>query len=120
MDIGPVTRIEPRSDSSGMPRASVGQPATAATELPASQSVTSAADAAKTGDHRGQENAGSRERHVSIDAATRSVVSQVVDRQSGDILSQVPDQALLRLKAYAREVVAELDSRKAKRVERIA
>ena len=44
------------------------------------------------------------ERRIEIDPKTREVVYQTVDRQSGEVVRQVPDQALLRLRAYAREM----------------
>lgn len=44
------------------------------------------------------------ERRIEIDPKTREVVYQTVDRQTGEVVRQVPDQALLRLRAYAREM----------------
>jgi hypothetical protein len=37
-----------------------------------------------------------------IDPATREVIYRVVDVRSGQIVSQIPEQAQLRLQAYAR------------------
>lgn len=42
------------------------------------------------------------DRRIEIDAATQEVVFQAVDSESGEVVTQVPDQAILRLRAYAR------------------
>lgn len=52
-----------------------------------------------------------RERQLSIDPVTRSLVSLVFDGETGELLSQVPDVAILRMRAYAREALAELEGR---------
>ena len=44
------------------------------------------------------------ERHIEIEPKTREVVYQTVDKESGEVIRQVPDQALLRLRTYAREM----------------
>lgn len=83
-----------------------------ATELAASASVqqASAGDGARNDPQRAPpEPSPSVERHLTIDTKTRQMVSQVIEQQSGEILSQVPDQALLRVKAYAREMVAAME-----------
>ena len=60
-------------------------------------------------------------RRIEIDPRTRQVVYQTVDRETGEVVRQVPDQALMRLRAYAREIRAaqEADA-ETRRVERIA
>ena len=63
------------------------------------------------------------ERRIEIDPKTREVVYQTVDRQSGEVVRQVPDQALLRLRAYAREMREKSEERMewdVRRVEKIA
>jgi hypothetical protein len=42
------------------------------------------------------------DRQIEIDPATRQVVYQVVDKDSGEVVRQVPEQAMLHLQAYAR------------------
>jgi hypothetical protein len=42
--------------------------------------------------------------NIEIDPKTREVVFQVVDRESGRVIRQTPDEATLRLRAYAREL----------------
>ena len=60
-------------------------------------------------------------RRIEIDPKTREVVYQTVDRETGEVVRQVPDQALMRLRAYAREMRALRDAdADAQRVERIA
>ena len=44
------------------------------------------------------------ERHIEIEPKTREVVYQTVDKESGEVIRQFPDQALLRIRAYAREM----------------
>jgi uncharacterized FlaG/YvyC family protein len=46
----------------------------------------------------------STERDVTIDPATREVVLRMIDSRSGEVVRQVPDQALLRIRAYANEL----------------
>ena len=125
MDIGPVTtRLVPSDVGRLTPVAAAAQPVR--TEVPTRLAVQQVpGDAAAT--PAGQESAAppdvapTKERQLSIDPDTRAVVSRVYDQATGDLLSQVPDQALLRLKVYAREVVADLDERngRGQRVHRI-
>lgn len=44
------------------------------------------------------------DRHFEIDPATQQVVYQAVDKQTGDVVRQFPDRAILRLRAYAHEL----------------
>jgi uncharacterized FlaG/YvyC family protein len=44
------------------------------------------------------------ERNIEIDSKTREVVYQVVDERTGEVTRQVPDETLLRLRTYAREM----------------
>jgi flagellar protein FlaG len=41
-------------------------------------------------------------RKVTIDPKTREVVYQSIDQRTGEVVRQVPDEALMRLRAYAR------------------
>ena len=60
-------------------------------------------------------------RNVEIDPRTREVVFQVVDRESGRVIRQTPDEATLRLHAYLRELrAAEEAGDGTPRVEKIA
>src|SRR5215210_7037767 len=43
---------------------------------------------------------------VIIDPETRDIVFQAVDERTGEVVRQVPDEMLLRLRAYVREISA--------------
>ena len=121
MAIGPVTRVAAVSGAGPVSRPSAPQ---VRMDLPSSIAVepTAPADAGGgAGRHprRPADLTAFVERHLTIDPQTRLVVSQIFDQDTGELLSQVPDQALLRLKAYARKMVAALDARTG-RLQRIA
>jgi hypothetical protein len=90
------------------------QPAFAAapaapTELPAAQTVNPAANIpAVRNDPRLTENTAISASHDAIiDPQTREIVFRVLDARTRQVLQQVPDQALLRLRAYARAQAAQ-------------
>lgn len=63
------------------------------------------------------------DRRIEIDPESRMVVYQAVDKRTGDVVRQVPDQALMRLRAYAREMREKVDDGmdwETRRVEKIA
>ena len=68
-----------------------------ATDLPAAKAVTAAA-ATQTGNGT-QSQATTHE--VVIDPQTREVIYRVIDVRSRQVVRQVPDEALLRVRAYA-------------------
>ena len=70
-----------------------------ATELPAHQSVSAAADAARV---RSDTQSGDTSNNVIIDRDAASVVYQVVDNRTSLVVKQYPDQAVLRRRAYFR------------------
>src|SRR5215210_9066125 len=43
------------------------------------------------------------DRRIMIEPKTREVVYQTIDRESGEVIRQLPDQAMLRLRVYSRE-----------------
>ena len=59
-------------------------------------------------------------RRIDIDPKTREVVHQTVNRETGEVLRQVPDEALMRLRAYAREMREKAEASDVRHVERIA
>ncbi len=63
-------------------------------------------------------------RRIILEPKTRQVIYQAVDEETGEVVRQVPDEALLRLRAYARELRQERekdeDSSEVRRVEKIA
>lgn len=74
-----------------------------ATELAPSLSVSAAATASDTRQETGQQlNQNPLSHELLIDPAAREVIYRVVDVSSGITVRQVPDEALLRLRAYTR------------------
>jgi hypothetical protein len=45
-----------------------------------------------------------RARRTTLDQATGELVYQVIDQRSGQEISQSPDEAILRMRAYARQI----------------
>jgi hypothetical protein len=72
---------------------------TATTDLPASKVVTAASAPTET---RNDTPATTHE--VLIDPATREVIFRVIDVRSRQVVRQVPDEALLRTRAYAQAI----------------
>jgi hypothetical protein len=70
-----------------------------ATELPASQSVT-AADAGGSARSDSQPSSASLSHQVIIDRDAASIVYQVVDNRTSQVVTQFPDEAVLRRRAY--------------------
>jgi uncharacterized FlaG/YvyC family protein len=68
-----------------------------ATELPPSQSVTAAAAGART---ELQSASDFTSRQAFFDSAAASVVFQVVDSRTDEVVRQFPDEAVLRRRAY--------------------
>jgi flagellar protein FlaG len=62
------------------------------------------------------------ERNITVDPRTRELVFQTVSKETGEVVRQIPDEAILRLRAYVREMVeAEEHGRDGvRRVEKIA
>jgi flagellar protein FlaG len=119
MDLGgvnrpPVPAAPPRLDA----MATAGA---VKTELPQEASVQAVGEApAVTFENRDGTQARARldaavremiDRNTLIDPKTREVVYQSVDRKTGEVVRQVPDEMLLRLRAYAREM-READTRR--------
>ncbi|MDB5600999.1 MAG: hypothetical protein JWN71_3043 [Xanthobacteraceae bacterium] len=71
-----------------------------ATELAAPKAVTAATDAAPANTASKQPQAYTRE--ITIDPQSREVIFRVIDVRSRQVVRQVPDQALLRMRAYTR------------------
>lgn len=72
-----------------------------ATELPARQSVT-AADTSGAARNDPQTASGSVSHQAFIDQAAASIVFQVVDTRTDQVVQQFPDEAVLRRRAYFR------------------
>jgi hypothetical protein len=72
-----------------------------ATDLDPSQTVTAAA-AASNIRHDPLSTQDAQSRVTLIDPATRDVILRVIDSRTHQVIRQVPEQALLRMRAYAR------------------
>lgn len=68
------------------------------TELAAPKAVTAVTDPA-------QAKAAGLTREVFVDAQTREVIFRVIDESSRRVVRQMPDQALLRLRAYNQALI---------------
>lgn len=73
-----------------------------ATELAPAKSVTAANGADAARHDPVQSTPDSHVRKIILDAHSREVIYQVVDAGSGQVVRQVPDEAMLRLRAYTR------------------
>jgi len=74
------------------------------TELAAPKAVTAAVDSTRPQTTNAHQPALTRE--VFVDAQTREVIFRVIDERSRRVVRQVPDQALLRMRAYNQALVA--------------
>ena len=73
-----------------------------ATELPAAKAVTAVSPAASA---LGLSDP--YEYQVLVDPATHDIIYRTVDERSRQVVRQVPDQALLRMRAYARSLAVD-------------
>ena len=74
----------------------IASPDPVATDLPASKAVTPSAAATDT-----RNNAPATTHETIIDPQTRELIYRVIDVQTRQVVRQVPDEALLRVRAYA-------------------
>jgi hypothetical protein len=72
------------------------------TDLPAAKAVTASTASTATTPTRNDAPATTHE--VLIDPATREVIYRVIDVRSRQVVRQVPDEALLRTRAYAHAI----------------
>ena len=73
-----------------------------ATDLAPAQSVTATADSNAPRNDAARLVQDTQVRKIILDAQSREVIYQVLDQSSGRVVRQVPDEALLRLRAYTR------------------
>lgn len=103
MDTGLAVRPTP---STAQPNVARHEPALAqqavATDLAPAQSVNAANGTEASGHDSGQTAQDSNVRKIVLDAHSREVIYQVVNADSGRVVRQVPDEAMLRLRAYTR------------------
>lgn len=86
------------------PRPDPAARAAVATELARAKAVTAANRAATT-----QATDDSRVREIVLDPHSREVIYRVIDARTRRVVRQVPEEAMLRLRAYARATLAERD-----------
>jgi hypothetical protein len=98
--IAPSTGASPVADR--VPSAPVAQ--AVATDLSPAKTVTAAetALAARNAPYSPSSSSELFQRSVILDPATRDMIFRVVDIRSRQVVRQVPDEALLRMRAYAR------------------
>lgn len=74
-----------------------------ATDLAPAQSVTAASGSAAPR-HDSTPAPDAQVRKIVLDAHSREVIYQVLDAGSGRVVRQIPDEAMLRLRAYTRAI----------------
>ena len=103
MDTGLAVRPTPSTAPSNIVRpepAPVRQ--AVATDLAPAQSVTASNSTEALRQDPVQTAQDSHVRKIVLDAHSREVIYQVLDKDSGRVVRQVPDEAMLRLRAYTR------------------
>jgi uncharacterized FlaG/YvyC family protein len=115
MDVSGVTRPLPVAAPQPL-AANVGaQPTAVKTILPTPATVTATdnSQAARFDGKRNNPNAAldeavrqAIERHLVIDPETKSLVLKVTEEPSGKVVRQIPDEVILKLRAYVRELIA--------------
>lgn len=131
MDTGQIGRPTPSPSLNAPQRLdALASQGAVRTELPPEDTVQQVAEAETV---RFEANDGARERaaldaalretirrRLTIEPKTREVVYQTIDSESGEVIRQVPDQALLRLRVYAREMRAAVESQASPTLRQIA
>lgn len=131
MDVGSITRTPAPSAINSPQRADTLASAGAVkTELKPEAAVQQVREAAATGFNPNEAQAHAaidqalREtisRRIVLEPKTREVIYQAVNEETGEVVRQVPEAALLRLRAYAREMrEKDGDGSDVLRVEKIA
>jgi hypothetical protein len=103
MDTGLAVRPTPSTAQAGVARpepAPVQQ--AVATDLAPAQTVTASNGSEAPRRDPVQTAQDAHVRKIILDAHSREVIYQVLDAGSGRVVRQVPDEALLRLRAYTR------------------
>ena len=125
MEVVSSARISVLPGLGDVPRVSAPPaPDAVKTELPAQATVQqTAAPAGPTDAKSGPEPDPTSEvsRDITIDASTQELVFKTINDRSGEIVQQVPDKALLRIRAYSREQrEAEAEAESERHLSRIA
>ena len=105
MEIAPVTRPGPTNAVSASRFGQSGPTVAVGTKL-SDAAVEQAPTAQKPGADLPQQataaNLDSVDRKIKIDPATQQVIYETVDKSSGLVVRQVPEETMLRLQVYAR------------------
>jgi len=96
MDTGVTIKPNSSVAAQGYVPSIVVAPDPSATDLPASKAVTPSTATTQT-----RNDVPTTKDETIIDPQTREVIFRVVDVQSRQVVRQVPDEALLRARAYA-------------------
>jgi len=97
--------VQTITTSVGVPQTVLPRPAPAPvvqavpTDLSPAQSVTASTTVAPN-NNNAQSNPNDYQNTVLIDPATREVVARIVDARSGQVVEQIPAEAMLRMQAY--------------------
>jgi uncharacterized FlaG/YvyC family protein len=132
MDTGGIAKTPTVTAPTSPPRADVLHSASGvATELAASRAVQQTgeseaviADARRAAPGAALDALFSEfiKRNIEIDPKTREVIFQTVDEETGRVIRQLPDEAMLKLRTYLRELRAAEDKTAdlSRRVQKIA
>ncbi len=101
MDSGLIVRPIGSTARAGATRRTGAPRTTTVTDLAASQTVTAAPDAATVRNDTAHDEATELAKII-LDAQSREVLYRTLDERPDSIARQVPQEALLRLKAYTR------------------
>jgi hypothetical protein len=102
MDTGITAKLNPNVVARDPVPTHLASAGATATELPAAKAVAPATDATAVR-NAAQDN---YQRTAVLDPATREVIYRVIDVRSRQVVRQVPEEALLRMRAYARALAA--------------
>lgn len=108
-NVGPVSRVPPAAPTApvrvDIPKIAVEQAPKPPKPRPDPQpkAPVERADAPVTETRRGPvADPDSVDRRITIDATTQQVIYQTIDKDSGEIVRQIPEETMLRLQVYAR------------------
>lgn len=97
LSVKPTASVAPMSDV----RSEIPVRSAVATELAAPKSVTAPPETSRSTSSADS----SRVREIVLDPHSREVIYRVVDVRSRRVVRQIPEEAMLRLRAYARETL---------------
>ena len=101
MDTGVTIKPNPGVVAQTYAPSIIASPDPVATDLPASKAVTSTTTTSSTTATQARNDAPTTTHETIIDPQTRELIYRVIDVQTRQVVRQVPDEALLRVRAYA-------------------